>query len=96
MSLFTDDNENAVDVTMALTVLPLFSLTNFVEMSIAYFLGIVRALGIQAKIALISIGCFYLISLPSVTYLAMVRDAGTWGKYPLPFHRRSIPTQDKD
>ena len=76
--LFTDGRDG-VDVTIALAVIPLFSLTNMVDMCLSFFMGCVRALGIQANVALISISCFYLISLPTASYLAFVADAGIRG-----------------
>ena len=76
--LFTNDREG-VEVSLALAVIPLFSLTNMVDMCLSFFMGCVRALGIQANIALISISCFYLISLPSASYLAFVANAGIRG-----------------
>ena len=42
-------------------------------------MGCVRALGIQANVAMISISCFYLISLPTASYLAFVTHAGIRG-----------------
>ena len=66
-------------MSIALAVIPLFSLTNIVDMYLSFFMGCVRALGIQANIALISISCFYLISLPAASYLAFVADKGIQG-----------------
>ena len=45
--LFTGDGgRGAVDVTLALSVIPLFSFTNMVDMCLSFFMGCVRALGI--------------------------------------------------
>ena len=82
VELYTGDkSETAVDVTLALGIIPLFSFTNLVDMGLSYFNGLVRALGIQANVALISISCFYLISLPAATYLGFVAQAGLRGMW---------------
>ena len=79
VQLFTDNEKDSVDVTLSLAVIPLFSFTNMVDMCLSFFMGIVRALGIQANVAVISISCFYLVSLPVASYLAFVADAGIGG-----------------
>ena len=80
MELFTGDKtEKAVDVTLALGIIPLFSFTNLIDMGLAYENGLVRALGIQSNVALISISCFYLISIPTAAYMAFVAHAGLRG-----------------
>ena len=68
-------------MTIALGIIPLFSFTNLVDMALSFFNGLVRALGIQANVALISISCFYLISLPAATYLGFVAHAGLRGMW---------------
>ena len=77
--MFTDNEKDSVDVTLSLAVIPLFSFTNMVDMCLSFFMGIVRALGIQANVAVISISCFYLVSLPVASYLAFVAHAGIRG-----------------
>lgn len=77
IGLFT--NGESIDVTLVVSILPLFMLTNLVDMSSAYFMGCVRALGIQSNVALITIGCFYLISIPSSCYLTFVAGNGIKG-----------------
>ena len=59
--------------------LGIFFFTNLVDMTNCFFMGCVRALGIQENIALISIGCFYLISIPTACYLAFVAGKGVPG-----------------
>ena len=77
VGLFTD--EDGIDVTIAMNCLGIFFYTNLVDMTLNFFMGCVRALGIQANIALISIGCFYLISIPSACYLAFLAGNGITG-----------------
>ena len=79
VQLFTGSEEDSVDVSLALAIIPLFSFTNMVDMCLSFFMGVVRALGIQASVALISISCFYLVSLPVASYLAFVTNAGIRG-----------------
>ena len=82
VELYTGDkSEAAVDVTLALGIIPLFSFTNLIDMGLSYFNGLARALGIQANVALISISCFYLISLPAAIYLGFVARAGLRGMW---------------
>ena len=76
--LFTSEVDG-IDVSIALAVVPLFAFTNFVDMGLSFSLGVVRALGIQASVAFVSIGCFYLISIPVACYLAFVADQGIRG-----------------
>ena len=62
--LFTSEIDG-IDVSIALAVVPLFAFTNIVDMRLSFFLGVVRALGIQANVALVSISCFYLSTTAS-------------------------------
>ena len=78
VGLFTD-SEEGIDTSLAKSCLVIFFYSNLVDMALNSFLGFVRALGIQANIALISIGCFYLISIPTALYLAFVADNGIIG-----------------
>ena len=68
-----------MNVSLALGIIPLFSFTNLVDMALSYVNGLVRALGIQANVALISISCFYLFSLPLAIYLAFMAQQGLFG-----------------
>ena len=68
--VFRTEGDDGLKVHMALAVIPLFALTNIVDMCLNFFMGCVCALGIQANAALISISCFYLVSLPTASYLA--------------------------
>ena len=77
IEIFTDDE--SIDVSIAKGCLSIFFYTNLVDMGLNFFMGCVRALGIQANIALISIGCFYLISIPSAFYLAFLAGDGIMG-----------------
>ena len=70
--------------TTALRVIPLFCLTNLVDMNLSFFLGCVRALGTQSNVALITLACFYMLSIPFSCFFAFVRDnniAGLWLGY---------------
>ena len=64
---------------MAVAVVPLFSFTNLITMCLSFFMGCVRALGIQANVALISIVSFYLVGMPSACYFAFVQEVGILG-----------------
>ena len=64
---------------IALAVIPLFSFTNVVSMCLSFFLGGVRALGIQGDVAMISIISFYAVSLPVACYLAFNQNEGILG-----------------
>ena len=66
--IFTD--VDGMRFIMAMAVIPLFMITNIVNMCLSFFMGCVCALGIQANAALISISCYYLVSLPTASYLA--------------------------
>ena len=66
-------------MTMTLAVIPLFSFTNMLDMCLSFFMGCVRALGIQANVATVYISCFYLVSIPVASYLAFVADMGILG-----------------
>ena len=76
--LFTDE-EGGLDVSLAAAVIPLFSLSNLLDMCLSFIMGCVRALGIQANIAMISIAGFYLVSIPAACYLAFVENGGIFG-----------------
>ena len=76
---FFTDTDGGLNVTMALAVIPLFSFTNLVTMCLAFFMGCVRALGIQANVAMISIISFYIVSMPSACYFAFVQEVGILG-----------------
>ena len=70
--------------SMAMRVIPLFCLTNIVDMNLSFFLGCVRALGTQANVALVTLACFYLLSIPFSCFFAFVRGngiAGLWLGY---------------
>ena len=65
-------------------VIPLFCVTNLVDMTISCFIGCVRALGTQANIASITISCYYLVSIPLACYFAFVAEMdllGLWLGY---------------
>ena len=64
---------------MALAIIPLFSFTNMIDMCLSFFMGCVRALGIQANVAMISIISFYMVSMPSAAYFAFVQEVGILG-----------------
>ena len=64
---------------MALAVIPLFSFTNMIDMCLSFLMGCVRALGIQANVAILYINCFYLVSIPVASYLVFVADMGILG-----------------
>ena len=78
------DEESAKVYEVALHVIPLFCLTNIVDMNLSFYLGCVRALGIQASVALVTLACFYLLSIPFACFFAFVRGngiAGLWLGY---------------
>ena len=64
---------------IAMRVIPLFCLTNIIDMNLSFFLGCVRALGTQANVALVTLACFYLVSVPFACFFAFVRDTGIAG-----------------
>ena len=79
-----DDESTTGIYEMALDVIPLFCLTNIVDMNLSYFLGCVRALGTQASVALVTLACFYLLSIPFASFFAFARGngiAGLWLGY---------------
>ena len=75
VGLFTDAGEG-IDTSLAKSCLIIFFFSNLVDMVHYSFHGFVRALGIQANVALISIICSYLISIPMALYLAFIADYG--------------------
>jgi len=73
-------NESSSSVyEMALSVIPLFCVTNIVDMNLSFYQGCVRALGTQSSVALVTIACFYLLSIPFACYFAFVRGNGILG-----------------
>ena len=76
-NLFTE--EDGLDVSFAIAAVPLFCLTNIFDMGLSFFMGVVRALGSQANIAIISIACYYFVSIPCAAYLAFVHETGIMG-----------------
>ena len=69
---------------LSVRVIPLFCLTNIVDMNLSFFLGCVRALGTQASVALVTLACFYLLSIPFACFFAFGRGngiAGLWLGY---------------
>ena len=78
IGMFTDAEEG-IDTSLAMSCLVIFFYSNLVDMALECCLGFVRALGIQANIALISIVCFYIVSIPTALYLALVAGKGIIG-----------------
>ena len=78
IGMFTD-SEKGIDTSLAKSCLIIFFYSNLVDMALNCTMGFVRALGIQANIALISIGCFYLVSIPTALYLAFMAGSGIIG-----------------
>ena len=79
--LFTDD---PVLIEAALFVMPIFCLSNLLDMALMCFQGFVRALALQANVALLTILCFYVVSIPMAAYLAFSKGfgiAGLWWGY---------------
>ena len=64
---------------LSVRVIPLFCLTNIVDMNLSFFLGCVRALGTQASVALVTLACFYLLSIPFACFFAFGRGTGIAG-----------------
>ena len=79
VGLFTDSSEEGIDTSLSMSCIFIFIFSNLVDMAHNCFLGFVRALGIQAKIAYFSISCFYLVSIPTALYLAFVARYGIIG-----------------
>ena len=74
--LFTSD-EALLEAT--LKVIPFFCFTNLIDMAMCCFFGIVRALGIQGRVALLPIACYYAISIPLSAALAFRVGWGVMG-----------------
>ena len=70
--VFTSEEETGIDVSMALSIIPIFAATNLVDMCLSFFQGLIRALGIQANAALFTILSYYLLSIPAAIYLAFI------------------------
>ena len=77
IGIFTD--EDTVDVSAAKESIDVFIVANFVEMTLLLFMGIVRALGIQARVVIVSISCVNFISIPAACYIAFMSDGGIIG-----------------
>ena len=73
------DGETGIDVRMALAVIPIFAAYNLVDMCLSFFLGLIRALGIQSNAAIITILSYYLLSVPAAVYLAFFAGMGIRG-----------------
>ena len=76
--LFTSEEE-AFPVAITVSVIPILAIANLIDMSLSFFLGCIRALGLQAKTALVIIGCFYIISLPLASYLGFYLEYSVHG-----------------
>ena len=76
--IFSDD-ETGIDVRMALAVIPIFTATTLVDMCQSFFVGLIRALGIQSNAAIITILSYYLLSVPAAVYLAFFAGMGIRG-----------------
>ena len=74
--LFTND---PTIVTIMAQVLPIYCIFNIQDSMTNVVFGCVRALGIQTKAALVTIGCYYIISIPLASILAFVADLGIRG-----------------
>lgn len=77
IGIFND--EDGVDVSTAKESIDVFIITNLVEMTLLFFMGIVRALGIQARVVIVSISCVNFISIPAACYMAFLSDCGIIG-----------------
>ena len=76
--LFTDD-QDGIDVSVALEVIPLLCLVNLISMCLSFFLGTIRALGIQSSAAVVSIVSYLLVSNSAAYYLAFEQAEGVFG-----------------
>ena len=79
--LFKDNDSINGDLSVepAMAIFPLFSITIFIDTTLGFVQGCVRALGIQGDVAWISIVSFYLGSVPAACYLAFVAKLGLFG-----------------
>ena len=55
-------------------MMPILMGTNFIEMFKNYLLGNVRGLGIQHRVGLIVMACYFCISIPLIAYMAFLAD----------------------
>ena len=57
---------------------------NLISMPLSFLFGVVRALGTQNYISIVSIVCYYLVSIPMAAVLAFKADwgiEGLWAGY---------------
>ena len=66
-------------MSIALDIIPLLCFANLVSLCLSFFLGTVRALGIQSSAAVISIVSYLLVSNSSAYYLAFEKKEGVFG-----------------
>ena len=76
MGLFTDDMTLA---NAAMPILVMYSISSVIGNMYASFLGYARALCLQFKASLITIGVHYLFCIPMALYLAFALDYKTVG-----------------
>ena len=76
IKMFTEDEAMVVTI---LSVLPIFYVYNIVDMNYSFFVGVVRALGTQDKVAYVSIAGYWLLSIPGASFCAFVLELSVFG-----------------
>ena len=76
ISAFTNEEEMILQV---MSVLPIFYVYNIVDMSYSFFVGVVRALGTQDRVAYVSVIGYWLLSIPAASICAFALDGGAFG-----------------
>ena len=73
---FTNEEEMILQV---MSVLPIFYVHNIIDMSYSFFVGVVRALGTQDKVAHVSVIGYWLLSIPAASVCGFALHWGTFG-----------------
>ena len=79
--LFTNSEQESFDVTPVLDVIPIMSILSLINVCQAFFLGLVRALGIQAKVVWVFFVSLYIVALPIGYYLTFECGLGIRGLF---------------
>lgn len=61
------------------SVMPIFYIYNLVDMSYSFFVGVVRALGTQDRVAYVSVIGYWLLSIPAASICAFWLEWSAFG-----------------
>ena len=74
-------NDGAVDLSSAKKAIPVIAVVMLLDSSLHYLNGLVRALGLQPSISIVSILCVWLVGVPSAYLLSEYGPGGIYGGY---------------